>query len=167
MIFALFGASAPGKYIVSSYPMWRGRKLRVGTGGAILGGLFNAIFEQTSFWPWTFWTMGIVCLVYTTTSFLIMPADNHDPRLVQPKPSFDFANTITDVSGLVLFNFAWNQAAVVGCNVPCTDIYILLVVGFLFFAFLYIEVHIAEYPLVLINSLSKEAIYALSIIACG
>lgn len=110
--------------------------------------------------------MGIVCFAYTLTIFLIVPADDHDPGLEQSKRSFDFAGTITGVSGLVLFNFAWNQAAVVGWNVPYT--YILLIVGFLFFlAFLYIGVYVTEYPLVPIKSLSKEAMYALSIIACG
>jgi hypothetical protein len=80
--------------------------------------------------------------------------------------SFDFAGAITGVSGLILFNFAWNQAAVVGWNVPYT--YVPLIIGFLFFpAFLYIEVQIAKYPLLPIRSLSKAAIYALLIIAYG
>lgn len=34
-------------------------------------------------------------------------------------------------------------------------------------AFVYIEMHVAEYPLVPINTLKSEAIFALSIIACG
>ena len=44
LVIALFGASAPG--------------------GTILGDLFNATFGQLSFWPWTFWTIGIVCLAW-------------------------------------------------------------------------------------------------------
>jgi MFS family permease len=146
LVFALFGACAPA--------------------GAVLGGFFSALFGQLSFWPWTFWMAGVVCFVYTGTSAFILPADDHNPGLEQTKPSFDYLGTITGVSGLVLFNFAWNQAAVVGWQVPYT--YVLLIVGLIFFfAFLYIEVHVAEYPLVPIKSLEKEAIYALSIIACG
>ncbi|PVH77668.1 hypothetical protein DL98DRAFT_561495 [Cadophora sp. DSE1049] len=82
------------------------------------------------------------------------------------EPTFDFAGTVTGVSGLVLFNFAWNQAAVVGWSVSYTDI--LLVDGILFFAaFIYVETHVTQYPLVPINSLSEDAVYALSIIARG
>jgi hypothetical protein len=55
---------------------------------------------------------------------------------------------------------------VVGWSVPYT--YILLIVGILFFAaFVYIEIHVAHHPLMPINILSKEAVFALSIIACG
>jgi MFS family permease len=135
-------------------------------GGAVLGGVFAAIFSELVWWPWTYWVMGMVLFVYTATSFLILPADEHESKDDNHKPSFDFLGTITGVSGLVLFNFAWNQAGVVGWTVSYT--YILLIVDVLFFgAFVYVETHIAEYPLVPINMLSKEAMFALSIVACG
>ncbi|KAI9051848.1 hypothetical protein LZ554_004109 [Drepanopeziza brunnea f. sp. 'monogermtubi'] len=110
--------------------------------------------------------MGIVLFAYTATSFLILPPDEHDFQAEASKPAFDFAGTITGVTGLILFNFAWNQAGVVGWTVPYT--YVLTAVGILFFAaFFYVEKNVARYPLVSINSLSKEALYALSTIACG
>jgi hypothetical protein len=110
--------------------------------------------------------MGIVLFAFTATSFLILPADENDLNMGSSKPSFDFTGTITGVVGLILFNFAWNQAGVVGWTTPYT--YILLIVGIFFFAaFIYVEIYVAQYPLVPIKSLSKEAIYALSIIACG
>ncbi|CZT44528.1 related to Drug resistance protein YOR378W [Rhynchosporium secalis] len=115
--------------------------------GAVLGGVFGA----TVFFP---------------NSYLILPPDERDQSSETTKPTFDLAGTITGVTGLILFNFAWNQAAVVGWSKPYT--YILLVVGMLFFGlFVYIETHFAKVPLVLIESLSREALYALSIIACG
>ncbi|CZT10906.1 related to Drug resistance protein YOR378W [Rhynchosporium agropyri] len=145
-VFACFGASAPA--------------------GAVLGGVFGAIFSQLVWWPWTFWVMGMVLLTYTATSYLILPPDQRDQSSETTKPTFDLAGTITGVTGLILFNFAWNQAAVVGWSKPYT--YILLVVGMLFFGlFVYIETHFAKDPLVPIESLSREALYALSIIACG
>ncbi|KAH7327293.1 YOR378W-like protein [Rhexocercosporidium sp. MPI-PUGE-AT-0058] len=145
-VFACFGASAPA--------------------GAVLGGVFAAIFSQLIWWPWTYWVMGIVLFTYTATSCLILPPDEQDVRSAVSKPTFDFAGTITGVTGLVISNFAWNQAAVVEWSVPYT--YILLIFGMLFFGiFIYVETHVARYPLVPIKSPSKEALYALSIIACG
>jgi hypothetical protein len=73
---------------------------------------------------------------------------------------------ITGAVGLVLFNFAWNQAGIVSWKVPCT--YILRVMGILFFAaFMYFEIYIAQHLLVPINMLSQEAVFALSIVAHG
>lgn len=132
--------------------------------GAVLGATFAAIFSQLVWWPWTYWVQGIILFVFTTTSFLIIPSD--DLEHGDSKPSFDLAGAVTGVTGLVLFNFAWNQAGVVGWQVPYT--YILMIVGILSFAaFIYVEMHVAECPLVPIKSLTKEAAFALSIIACG
>jgi hypothetical protein len=79
------------------------------------------------------------------------------------KPTFDFAGTLTGVNGLILFNFAWNQDAVLGWHVPYT--YAHMIVGIIFFAvYCYIEVNVAENPIVPIKTLS---VFALSIIACG
>jgi len=110
--------------------------------------------------------MSMVLFAYRAMSFLILPPDEQDPAMAALKSTFGLAGTITGVAGLILFNFAWNQAGVVGWHVPYA--YILLIVGVLFFAtFVYIEIHIARHPLVLINMLSKEAVFALSIVACG
>ena len=132
----------------------------------MLGALFSAIFAELAWWQRTYWTQGIILFAYAATSFLILPFDEHDAAAGGSKPTFDFAGTMTGVTGLVLFNFAWNQAGVVGWSVPYT--YILLIVGLIFFgAFLYIERNVARHPLVPVRSLSSEAVYALSIIACG
>jgi hypothetical protein len=113
----------------------------------------------------TDWTMGLVLFVFAGTSFFILPSDDLE-HVEGSKPIFDFAGTITGVTGLVLINFAWNQAAVVGWAVPYT--YVLLIVGLVFMGlFVYVEMYLAEYPLVPIKNLSKEAVYAISIIACG
>lgn len=84
------------------------------TAGAVLGGVFAAIFSEFIWWPWKYWVMGMVLFVNTVTSFLILPTDEHNDNPRGSKPTFDFADTITGVSGLILFNFAWNQASVVG-----------------------------------------------------
>lgn len=72
----------------------------------------------------------------------------------------------TRVVGLVLLNFAWNQAGVVRWKVQCT--YILRVMAILFFAaFMYFEIYVARHLLVPINILSQEAVFALSIVQHG
>ncbi|KAH9219100.1 hypothetical protein DL95DRAFT_405030 [Leptodontidium sp. 2 PMI_412] len=110
-IFACFGASAPAR--------------------AVPGGIFAAVFSQLLGYPWTYWATGTVLFVYTGTSYLILPPDERDLKFEVAKPTFDFAGAVTGVTGLALFNFAWNQAAVVGCSVPYT--YGLLIFGILFF----------------------------------
>lgn len=80
--------------------------------------------------------------------------------------SFDWAGCILGVSGLVLFNFAWNQAAGVGWETPYT--YALLIVGIVIFAlFCYVELNFAKKPLLPLRSLSKATILALGCIAAG
>jgi hypothetical protein len=70
------------------------------------------------------------------------------------------------VAGLILFNFAWNQAAVVGWATVYT--YILLIVGILFLAaFVVVETRYSKNPLVPLNGLKGEAALALGVIAAG
>lgn len=96
-------------------------------------------------------------------AFLIIPADEVHPISLA---DFDFLGCITGVSGLVLFNFAWNQAAVVGWSTVYT--YVLLIVGLLLLvAFVLIEVRYAKNPLVPLNGFKGEAALALSVIAAG
>ncbi|KAJ6045218.1 uncharacterized protein N7446_003420 [Penicillium canescens] len=111
MIFSLFGATAPGGFIV--------------------GGVFSSIFAQLVWWPWAYWVMGLVCAMLALIGRLVIP---HNPR---PKFSddlrfwqrLDLLGATAGISGLVLINFSWNQAAFVGWKTPYT--YVLLIVGFL------------------------------------
>ncbi|KAF8853182.1 MFS general substrate transporter [Acephala macrosclerotiorum] len=112
--------------------------------GAVLGGIFAAIFSQLVWWPWSYWVRGMILFAYTAMSFLILPRDKLESKKDGTKPIFDLAGTITGVS-----------AGVVGCTVPYT-----LIVGVLFFgAFVYVEIHVAKHPLAPINMLSKELYY--------
>ena len=59
----------------------------------------------------------------------------------------DLIAAATGITGLILFNFAWNQAPIVGWNSPY--IIVLLIVGVLLFpAFFYIEIKISSNPLI-------------------
>ncbi|KAJ5328228.1 hypothetical protein N7452_008618 [Penicillium brevicompactum] len=101
-------------------------------------------------WPWGYWVMGIACFIFAVLGFLVIPQDDpaeHDSqsKVESTFERLDALGAITGVSGLVLINFAWNQACIVGWNVPYT--YVLLIVGILFIIlFLFVE-HKAAFPL--------------------
>jgi MFS family permease len=102
MIFSLFGATAPGGFIV--------------------GGVFSSIFAQLAWWPWAYWVMGMMCALLAIAGWLIIP--------YTPRPKFDdeipfwerldLLAAAIGISGLILINFAWNQAALVGWKNPYT-----------------------------------------------
>ncbi|RMY51076.1 hypothetical protein D0863_14694 [Hortaea werneckii] len=143
MIFALFGAAAPTGWVV--------------------GAVFSSIFAQLAWWPWGYWVLAFVCVGMIPLAYLIIPADEKHPVSIR---DFDFLGCVTGVSGLILFNFAWNQAAVVGW--PTVYTYVLLIVGLLLLAaFAIVETRFSEHPLVPLNGFKGEAALALSVIAAG
>lgn len=117
MVFATFAMCAP-------------------TGG-VLGGVFGGVFAEFSWWPWIFWTTGIACAVLGVVAAVVIPADDKDEDPKRGKQTFDFVGSALGVAGLVLFNFAWNQAAVVGwatAYVPTLlAVGVLVLVGFYFY----------------------------------
>lgn len=143
MVFALFGAAAPTGWVV--------------------GAVFSSIFAQLAWWPWAYFTLAIVCIAMILGALLILPADERHPVSVS---DFDFLGCATGVGGLVLFNFAWNQAAVVGW--PTVYTYVLLIVGVLLLvAFAFVETRVAKNPLVPLSGFKGEAALALGVIAAG
>ncbi|KAG9659322.1 MFS general substrate transporter, partial [Aureobasidium melanogenum] len=143
LIFALFGAAAPTGWVV--------------------GAVFSSIFAQLAWWPWAFWALAIACVVAAIAAQFIIPTDelDHDGAV-----KFDFLGCVTGVTGLILFNFAWNQAAVVGWSIVYN--YVLLIVGILFLVvFVWVEMKVSAQPLVPLKALSKESILALAVIAAG
>jgi len=143
MVFALFGAAAPT--------------------GWTLGAVFSSIFAQLAWWPWAFFALAITCVVMVFLAWFIIPADESEPVSLA---DFDFLGSATGVGGLILFNFAWNQAAVVGWPTPYT--YALLIVGILLLAaFAFVELKIAKNPLVPLAGFKGEAALALAVVAAG
>ncbi|OGE49482.1 hypothetical protein PENARI_c021G05602 [Penicillium arizonense] len=53
MIFSLFGATAPGGFVV--------------------GGVFSSIFAQLVWWPWAYWVMGIACAMLALIGKVVGP----------------------------------------------------------------------------------------------
>lgn len=143
MIFALFGAAAPTGWVV--------------------GAVFSSILAQLAWWPWAFFALAITCVVMIFAALAIIPKDELQPTSLR---EFDFLGSVTGVSGLVLFNFAWNQAAVVGW--PTVYTYVLLIVGIILLAaFAYVEIRVAKNPLVPLRGFKGEAALALGVIAAG
>ncbi|TKA77312.1 hypothetical protein B0A49_03281 [Cryomyces minteri] len=137
MVFSCFGAAGPTGFVI----------------GAVFSSLLAQLASHTN-----------VLLL----SYLIIPADSR-PSPLDPSsqpPTLDFLGCVTGVSGLVLVNFAWNQAPIVGWSTPY--VYALLVLGILSFAaFIYVQLRVAHFPLIPLRGLHKEAGFALACIAAG
>ncbi|KAJ6171243.1 major facilitator superfamily transporter [Penicillium chermesinum] len=109
--FCLFGSVAPGGFIV--------------------GGLFGSLLAQFLWWPWAYWIMAIACALFALLGSVVIPS------IPQIKPREDLSmmarldvwGAIPGMVGLILINFAWNQAAAVGWQEPYN--YTLLIVGLL------------------------------------
>jgi predicted MFS family arabinose efflux permease len=81
--------------------------------------------------------------------------------------NFDFLGCITGVSGLILINFALNQAPLVGWDTPYVG-YLLIIGLLLVFGFVCVELHeTTTNPILPIRGLQPQAILALGCIAAG
>ncbi|KAI9705152.1 MAG: hypothetical protein M1820_005299 [Bogoriella megaspora] len=139
LVFSLFGAVAPGGCVV----------------GAALAGVF-----ALAWWPWFFWAMGIALLVTALLGYFVIL---EDPRVLK-KSSFsvlefveavDARGGVVGVTALMLVNFAWNQAGVVGWSKPY--VYILLIVGALLIpVFFWIEFRVARSPLLPFDVVNRK-----------
>lgn len=145
MMFSLFGATAPGGFVV--------------------GALFSGIFAQLVWWPWTYWVAGIVLAVCGGLVFLVVPP----MPVVGGRPTFaelDIWGTIFGVSGLILFNFAWNQGPAVGWTT--VYVYVLLIIGCIVLGiFMWWELKMAQYPLLPTSAFTRENSLVLACIALG
>ena len=147
LVFSLFGACAPG--------------------GNILGAMFSALIGERTLWAWAYWVMGIVCFLVGTAALWTVPAQAawlKEKQLREPQ-HFDFLGALSGVSGLVLFNVAWNQAPIVGWQDPY--VYVLLILGILsLVAFFFVESRVHQ-PLLPVKALSAPVLFVLSATGLG
>jgi MFS family permease len=140
MVVSLFGAAAPS--------------------GFLIGAFFSSLIAQHIAWSWAYFITGIVCFVIALASTRTIPAD----RLAQTG-KFDFAGSILGVTGMVLFNVAWNQGPNVGWSTPY--VYVLLILGVLAIAlFVWVERQ-AECPLLPMDVLNLRIGLTLASLAAG
>ncbi|SJX62093.1 related to aminotriazole resistance protein [Sporisorium reilianum f. sp. reilianum] len=136
--------------------------------GFLTGALFTTLMDKNGSmgWYWGFYVMAIITTVLAVLCAFVLPSEDemravsaswkldsdidtssehiapHDAPLWQ---RLDLFGMVTGVTGLVLFNFAFNQALVAGWST--VYVYVLLIVGILFIAvFIYAEGK-AIYPL--------------------
>ena len=111
MVFSIFASTAPRSFVV--------------------GALFSALFAQLAWWPWTYFAIAVVAMLLTSAFVFAIPAAAPSTQLAGEPPSLfqrlDGFGTITGVAGLILVNFACNQAPIVGW--PTVYISVLLLLG--------------------------------------
>ncbi|KAI1773597.1 MFS general substrate transporter [Hypoxylon cercidicola] len=151
MVFACFGAMAPT--------------------GSILGGVFAGLFALT-WWPWAFWAFGIVLAAVSVIGYYAIPTASNRHHQEKPKglkstvQALDLVGTLLGVGGLVLVNFSWNQAPIVGWPQPY--VYVTLIIGILLLAAFFVyEWNYAEEPLIPFHAFSSDVSFVLGALACG
>lgn len=153
MVFSLFGACAPGGSVV----------------GAVFSGLF--VHGDPQWWPWAFYSFGIALAGMAVLSIFVIPdfrgsISKAGMSVRQIVSELDLMGAMTGTASLILINFAWNQAPIVGWNTPY--VYVLLILGLaLIPVFFYIELRVAAAPLVPFHALSVDVGFVLGCIACG
>ncbi|PON23702.1 hypothetical protein TGAM01_v207349 [Trichoderma gamsii] len=109
--------------------IWVGMFGAMGPVGAAGGTVFPGFFGQLTEWWWLFFFLAIFgAVVFGATSFILPP----DGVPMDATGTVDYVGAYFGVAGLVLFNFVWTQAAVVGWQEPY--VYALLIVSILHFA---------------------------------
>ncbi|KAF2159834.1 hypothetical protein M409DRAFT_60432 [Zasmidium cellare ATCC 36951] len=169
MAFAIFGACAPG--------------------GSIAGSAFAGIFAQLAWWPCkssisrehlinqltlpgTFWSFAITLLGIAIVSYLTIPDPQDTKPGIKGKPLkeslwvMDVPGAAIGITALVLFNFAWNQAPIVGWSQAY--VIVTLILGVLLVPlFFYIELRISPTPILPIDVFTASNAFVLACIACG
>ncbi|KAI1432248.1 major facilitator superfamily transporter [Xylaria sp. CBS 124048] len=152
MVFACFGAVAP------------------------MGGVIGCIVSASlaiHFWPWLFWMLGIWLAVLAVMAYIVVP------DIPQQSPAFDdgfsfkklsaeldIPGSVTGVMSLILFNFAWNQAPIVGWDTA--EVIVPLIAGLAVFGlFAFIETKVATRPLVPFDAINADVCYVLAAVSCG
>lgn len=149
MIFSLFGATAPG--------------------GFLIGAVFSSLLSQRVWWPWSYWVLCFACLSLAVLGVVAIPKTpppkNPDPANHSTWQRVDIFGSISGVAALVLFNFAWNQGPVVGWPTPYT--YSIMIVGIVIFvAFVLVEKRVSN-PLIPFGVLKKDSLFTLACISAG
>ena len=135
MAFSIFGATAPGGFVV--------------------GAVFSSLLSQFAWWPWAYWCMALTCALFAAAATIVIPDQEGTDT------PFDYTGAALGVSGLVLFNVAWNQAPVVGW----TYVFAFLVLGLVLLAAFFVVERRTSHPL--LPPVSVETSLILGCVALG
>ncbi|KAI1420062.1 major facilitator superfamily transporter [Xylaria sp. FL1777] len=152
MVFAFFGAVAPVGAV---------------TGAAVASAI------SLAWWPWAFWALGLWLAALVILGYIAIPdlprkddvfANGYNWQTLIDE--LDLPGAVTGVSSLVLFNFAWNQATIVGW--ATAETIVPLVLGLTIFGvFAWVEVKFAARPLLPFDSINGDVAFVLATVACG
>ncbi|KAK3334404.1 MFS general substrate transporter [Neurospora tetraspora] len=156
--FAYFGASGPT--------------------GAAVGAILASLVAENLSWHWCFWFLAMTCAMLVAVSWFVIPWPSESPasperatikpesEQIPAKPTFDHLGALTGVTGLILINFALNQAPLVGWMTPYIPA--LLLLGLLsLLAFVWVELCFAQQPIVPLRGLQCHAAFVLAIVFTG
>lgn len=113
--------------------------------GALFGSLFAGIvvIKDEKNWPWAFYAYSIASVLTAVISFKVIP--ENIPTNVH-RFSMDWIGAGIGVAGLILFNFVWNQGAIVGWAEGYIIALLIISVFLLMFFFIF-EIKWAKMPL--------------------
>jgi MFS family permease len=146
MAFSMYGAMAPNGFLV----------------GAVFSGLLG---QLAGYWPAIYFTIAGLCVVIGVLTYFIVPHSEESHATTPEEQDLDVLGSITGVGGLVLLNFAWNQAPVVGWST--VYVYVLLIVSFLVLGVFFLVESRAVNPLVPFRALNKEIALVCAAISAG
>ncbi|OCK80007.1 MFS general substrate transporter [Lepidopterella palustris CBS 459.81] len=138
--------------------------------GSITGFAAAGLFAL-AWWPWAFWSSAIALSCLAVFSAWVIPAqpvnmEAQKRTLRETINHLDLPGCLTGVTALVLFNFAWNQATVVGWEKAY--VYICLILGVLFgVVFFLIELFWASAPILPLAAFTSDIAFVLACTACG
>lgn len=151
LAFAAFAATAPA--------------------GSVIGAAFSGLFALV-WWPWTFWCFALVLAGTVVLAYFVIPPVPSSHKENRPRTlrgillHLDLPGALTGITGLILVNFAWNQAPIVGWEMPY--VYVTLILGIILLAVCFvIEVRFSPQPLVPFDALSSDVAFVLGAVACG
>ncbi|KAL9087042.1 MAG: hypothetical protein Q9165_006870 [Trypethelium subeluteriae] len=151
MVFAVFGATAPG--------------------GSVVGGAMAAVLAL-GWWPWAFFALAIALVATLGLGWWVIPdppasrSQSRGGSWREKVREMDLVGATLGIAGLVLFNFAWNQAPAVGWQ--RAYVYVTLILGLLALAaFFYIEFRVARTPLIPFHAFSTDVAFVLGCVAAG
>ncbi|KAK1074639.1 multidrug-resistance type transporter aminotriazole resistance [Friedmanniomyces endolithicus] len=140
--------------------------------GSITGAAFASLFAL-AWWPWAFFSFAIALAMTAIVGVFVIPdipsETNEKQRKMSVRETFiqlDLLGGATGVTALVLCNFAWNQAPIVGWQEPY--VYATFLIGILTIGlFFYIELRVSPLPLLPLKVLNSDVAFVLICLACG
>ncbi|CAD6588673.1 MAG: hypothetical protein ASARMPREDX12_003407 [Alectoria sarmentosa] len=127
--------------------------------GGWLGALFAGLLAELTPWKWLFVFMAILGLIVFGSLALLLPPE--DPT--SKSEPMDWIGSVLGISGLITFNFVWNQAPTAGWDSPY-EIALLITAIIFFSAFAVWEHKFAKHPILPLSIFRAPSFFPLVIV---